>query len=279
MTKLQVFSSGLFSAVRATMIEDEPWFVGADVAKALDYASTANAIHDNVDSEDKQFVNGSDFTLANDDSNAPISNRELTIINESGVYSLIFGSKQERAREFKRWVTHEVLPTLRKTGSYSVKGSSAPGSPSKMDYFRAAKLLATCKPERLPYVTEMIKKTGVEISDETTYGLIHAQMVGKTLKPVLPSYFRRDSGPKSYKKFLLTDDEVALKLREAYEKDVSFHELVIRTGVDKPNLYRYMWGERCCRSPSARQNIIDTVNELVSMVEEYNAQKESVAVM
>lgn len=89
--------------------------MGKDVAEALGYANTRQAIVTNVNEEDKDVIQkSSQLTLE-------IPNRGLTIINESGLYSLILGSKLEKAKEFKRWVTAEVLPTIRKTGGY-IKG-------------------------------------------------------------------------------------------------------------------------------------------------------------
>lgn len=96
--------------VRTVMIDNEPYFVGKDVATALKYTNTPKAIRDHVDDEDKlteRIVLSGQY-------------RETVLINESGLYALIFGSKLEEARKFKRWVTNEVLPALRKTGKYDL---------------------------------------------------------------------------------------------------------------------------------------------------------------
>lgn len=112
MNEIQVFNSEEFGEVRTIRINDEPWIVGKDVATALGYSDTKSAIQDHVDTEDKQIIQkGQIATLE-------IPNRGLTIINESGLYSLIFGSKLEGAKRFKHWVTSEVLPAIRKSGSY-----------------------------------------------------------------------------------------------------------------------------------------------------------------
>lgn len=95
--------------VRTILINDEPYFVGKDVANVLGYSNTKDALLRHVDSEDKM---GSRITTSG-------QSREMTIINESGLYSLILKSKLPNARKFKRWVTSEVLPTIRKTGSYT----------------------------------------------------------------------------------------------------------------------------------------------------------------
>lgn len=97
--------------VRSLLINSEPWFVGKDVADVLGYADTNQAIRKHVDNEDR-------LTRRFDGTG---QSRDMTIINESGLYALIFGSKLESAQKFKRWVTSEVLPALRKTGQYQVK--------------------------------------------------------------------------------------------------------------------------------------------------------------
>lgn len=109
MTELQIFNSEEFGAVRTVTIENEPWFVGKDVANALGYERATKAIQDHVDDDDKDEVPIQDS----------IGRMQKTpVINESGLYALIFGSKLESAKRFKRWVTSEVLPAIRKTGSY-----------------------------------------------------------------------------------------------------------------------------------------------------------------
>lgn len=95
--------------VRTLLINDEPWFVGKDVADILEYTNTAKAIRDHVDEEDKLTER---IVLSG-------QNREVIFINESGLYSLVLSSKLPSAKKFKRWVTSEVLPQIRKTGSYA----------------------------------------------------------------------------------------------------------------------------------------------------------------
>ena len=111
MNELQVFKNQEFGSVRTLVINSEPWFVGKDVAKALGYADTFGAL--------KKHVMGEDKLNCQIDSSG--QKRDMTCVNESGLYSLIFGSKLESAQKFKRWVTSEVLPALRKTGQYQVK--------------------------------------------------------------------------------------------------------------------------------------------------------------
>lgn len=115
MNELQIFESPEFGQVRTVVIENEPWFVGKDVANILGYANTKDAISSHVEEDDKTIIQRSENTTLE------IPNRGLTFINESGLYSLIFSSKLPNAKKFKRWVTSEVLPTIRKHGMYATE--------------------------------------------------------------------------------------------------------------------------------------------------------------
>ena len=123
--QVQVFENPEFGSIRTLIINGEPWAAGIDVAKALGYANPQKAIRDHVDPEDKG-VNDS-FTHMNE--SFTNSGSKIILINESGLYSLILSSKLPKAKAFKRWVTHEVLPALRKTGRYSIEDESDSPSP------------------------------------------------------------------------------------------------------------------------------------------------------
>lgn len=126
--ELMIFKSEEFGSIRTVDIDGEIWFVGKDIAVALGYKNTKDAILSHVGEEDKRILQRSEIATikSNNPKNvfsmnflsADIPNRGLTIINESGLYALIFGSKLESAKRFKHWVTSEVLPQIRKTGSY-----------------------------------------------------------------------------------------------------------------------------------------------------------------
>lgn len=111
MNELQNFNFN-GAQVRALTIDSEPYFIGRDVAEILGYKNTSKAILKHVDEEDKQILKSQNGTLEN------IPNRGMQIINESGLYSLIISSKLPSAKQFKRWVTSEVLPAIRKHGAY-----------------------------------------------------------------------------------------------------------------------------------------------------------------
>lgn len=111
MNELQIFENPEFGKVRTMEINGEPYFVGRDVAMILGYKNPLDALMKHVDSEDKGVANCD--TLG--------GTQEMTVINESGLYSLILSSKLPKAKEFKRWVTSEVLPSIRKHGMYATE--------------------------------------------------------------------------------------------------------------------------------------------------------------
>lgn len=113
MNDLAIFENPEFGHIRGLKIEGEPWFVGKDIAAALGYSDTAQAIRKHIDDEDKGVV----------ESTTPGGKQNITVINESGLYSLMLKSKLPGAKKFKRWVTSEVLPSIRKTGAYSMQGA------------------------------------------------------------------------------------------------------------------------------------------------------------
>ena len=108
MTDIQIFNNPEFGSIRTIEQNGEPWFVGKDVAEALGYSNASKALADHVDEQDK----------LNNESLVSLGQRGGWLINESGLYSLCFSSKLEGAKKFKRWVTSEVLPSIRKTGNY-----------------------------------------------------------------------------------------------------------------------------------------------------------------
>ena len=110
--ELQVFNSSEFGNVRVVQVDGEPWFVAADVCRALEISNSRDAVA-RLDDDEKGV--GSTDTLG--------GKQGMQIINEPGLYTLVLGSRKPEAKAFKRWVTHEVLPTIRKTGSYKTPTS------------------------------------------------------------------------------------------------------------------------------------------------------------
>ena len=110
--ELQIFNNSEFGQIRSLVLDDEVWFIGKDITMALGYSNDRKALQDNVDVEDRRLIQKS---LCG---SLEIPNRGVTAINESGLYSLVLRSKLPNAKKFKKWVTSEVLPSIRKTGSY-----------------------------------------------------------------------------------------------------------------------------------------------------------------
>lgn len=132
--EIQVFNNQEFGAVRTLEINGEPWMVGKDVAQALGYVKPTDSVRKLVDQEDRGISK----------METPSGAQEMTIINESGLYSLVLSSKLPGAKKFKRWVTSEVLPAIRKTGSYRVP----------RDFPAALRMLADSEEQRLALQAE-----------------------------------------------------------------------------------------------------------------------------
>lgn len=158
MNELSIFENPEFGSIRTTMIDDEPWFVGKDVATALGYKNSRDAITKHVDDEDKEIIQKSQNATLDF-----ISNRGLTIINESGLYCLILSSKLPSAKKFKRWVTSEVLPAIRKTGTYTMIQTQS--NLTKDDFLKAALIVSRCKNDRLPYVLNFLEGAGFSVPE------------------------------------------------------------------------------------------------------------------
>ena len=108
MNNIELFKNESFGEIRTLLIDEEVWFVGKDVAEALGYVEPRSAISKKVDEEDRGVAK----------METPSGKQDMTIINESGLYSLILSSKLPQAKDFKRWVTNEILPSIRKHGVY-----------------------------------------------------------------------------------------------------------------------------------------------------------------
>lgn len=149
MNELQIFKSEEFGEVRTILINEEPWFVGKDVATSLGYSNTRDALMAHVEEEDKGVVK----------CDTPGGKQDMVAVNESGLYALIFGSKLESAKRFKRWVTSEVLPSIRKHGGY------ISGQESMSDDELLAKALVVAQSkiaEKQKHIEELTKEVNVK---------------------------------------------------------------------------------------------------------------------
>lgn len=227
--EVQTFSNAEFGSIRTVMIDNVPYFVGKDIASALGYQAPTKAVRDRVDTEDR----------ITDDAFA-VNGTPLTLINESGLYSLILTSKLPSAKEFKRWVTASVLPMIRKTGMYVAQAGIANGDstvPMRTltpdDYLAAARLIATCKADRLKIILGMLAKAGWEIDD--------AQYV------LTSGISTADIGPRIQK--ALTDNKL------------SWADLAAKTGISSETLRAYRDGRRFPKPDryTALVNVLDNL--------------------
>lgn len=165
MSELMIFQNPEFGKIRTVEVDGEPWLVGKDVAHVLGYVNPRKAFADHVDDEDKRQDDGVTIRDSMGREQHP------TIINESGLYSLVLGSKLPGAKRFRRWVTNEVLPSIRKTGKYATQNPQQPEAlqearPRTMtpdDYITAARLVSGCRNDRLPYVLGFLERAGLDI--------------------------------------------------------------------------------------------------------------------
>ena len=152
---MQIFNYGDIP-VRTTLRDGAPWWVLADVCQVLRIKNSRDAA--NRLDPDEKGVGQID---------TPGGSQQMTIINESGLYKVILRSDKPEAKKFTRWVTHEVLPAIRKTGVYAAAPSGPPPAQLRAlttdDYITAARLTADCRNERLPYVLGFLERGGFEI--------------------------------------------------------------------------------------------------------------------
>lgn len=153
MNEIKIFENVEFGQIRTVEIDGEPWLVGKDVAEALGYGagkSLNNAVSNHVDDEDKGVT----------EMMTPGGKQNLVIINESGLYALIFGSKLPTAKKFKHWVTSEVLPSIRKTGAYTMGSQEE----DKNIYLEAARIMGNI-PNSRRYVVNILRHIVPDIND------------------------------------------------------------------------------------------------------------------
>lgn len=173
--KLQIFNNPEFGEVRTTVIDGEPWFVGKDVAMALGYSNPSNAVVTHVDDEDKTTysfqVSGSNYKS------------KAALINESGLYSLVLSSKLPTAKKFKRWVTSEVLPTIRKTGSYSMK-QKAQAEQDKTREMRAEAMLRNSISKQAKMMMEIAKMSHIKAYQDVMMAKAGNILAGENILPM-----------------------------------------------------------------------------------------------
>lgn len=169
MNELQFFNHPEFGAIRAMEKDNDVWFVGKDVATVLGYSNASKAVAVHVDTEDKDFIMLDIADAQN--GNVPIGKTKTTIINESGLYSLVLSSKLPNAKKFKRWVTSEVLPSIRKHGIYATAQTI---ETMLADPDNAIRMLTALKEERAKRIEQE-----KQIATLTAENQMQAQMISE----------------------------------------------------------------------------------------------------
>ena len=238
MNEITIFNNPEFGDVRTIMIDGEPWFVGKDVAGSLGYERTADAIRKHVEEDDK-------LTRSFADSG---QSRQMYIINESGLYSLIFGSKLESAKKFKKWVTSEVLPQLRKTGSYGTP--KLPQTPMELlelhyeaikqvdnkvntleERFNEFEQTLPLLPEDADDVSKEVKKRVVEILGGKDSNAYHDKSLSQTVFKDAYKDLKRNFDVNSYKAIKRQRKGAAIELARAYQAPLYLQERIRYTNA------------------------------------------------
>ena len=221
MNDIQIFNNPEFGNIRTVLIDDEPWFVGKDVADILGYQNGSRDINRHVDDEDKQKNQFSESGQM----------REMTIINESGLYSLIFGSKLESAKKFKKWVTSEVLPSIRKTGGYTMPHTTdgkiallAQGHTElkvEVDEIKSdlekLKMDLPILPIEADKITETVKRRGVEILGGKQSMAYNNRSLRQKVYNNLYANLKYNFGVRSYKAIKRSQVAKAIEIINTYQ--------------------------------------------------------------
>lgn len=152
---MQIYQSEKFGEIRTLNLNGEPWFVAVDVCIVLDLSNPTIAVSRLDEDERAKFNLG--------------RQGDATIVNEPGLYTLILGSRKPEAKAFKRWITHEVIPAIRKHGAYiSPNAEAVQVTPTIEQYIASARIIATCRADRLRMVIGLLDKAGISMPMDTS---------------------------------------------------------------------------------------------------------------
>lgn len=230
MNDIQIFNNPEFGDIRTVVIDNEPWFVGKDVADILGYQNGSRDINRHVDEEDKRLTKMV----------SQGQNRDITVINESGLYSLIFGSKLESAKKFKKWVTSEVLPSIRKTGTYMMPQTTdgkiallAQGHTelkAEVDEIKAdlesLKMDLPILPVEADRITEAVRKKGVSIMGGKQSSAYSNRGLRQKVYNNLYANLKYNFGVRSYKSIKRSQCDKAVEVINAYQTPYFLQEQI-----------------------------------------------------
>ena len=245
MNSIRIFSNAEFGDIRTIIIGGELWFVAKDIAEKLGYAKTFNMTKQ-IDEEDKQIFDCS----SQKDANFSAKTRKIGIINESGLYSAIMGSQLKNAKSFKRWVTKDILPSVRKTGGYSV--AQLPTEPMKLLelHYRALKQVdeKVGKAEErineldkkldtalleLPLlgvesdkINKALKRRGVEVAGGKESNVYKDKQLLRRVYWDIHGQLRREFGVSTYKEIKRNQTDLALKFLAEYKPPLALKEQI-----------------------------------------------------
>ena len=190
---MQIYKSEKFGEIRTLSLNGEPWFVAVDVCIALDLSNPTIAVSRLDEDERAKFNLG--------------RQGDATIVNEPGLYTLVLGSRKPEAKAFKRWITHEVIPAIRKHGAYiSPNAEAVQVTPTIEQYIASARIIATCRADRLRMVIGLLDKAGISMPMDTSTNF----KVERVNTAVLQTNIRRVKDSNHMKR-----DEVLKRLSDA----------------------------------------------------------------
>lgn len=231
MNDIQIFNNPEFGDIRTVVIDNEPWFVGKDVADVLGYRNGSRDINRHVDKDDS-LRKGLIDKMGRE--------QETIIINESGLYSLIFGSKLESAKKFKKWVTSEVLPSIRKTGTYMMPQTTdgkiallAQGHTelkAEVDEIKAdlesLKMDLPILPVEADRITEAVRKKGVSIMGGKQSSAYSNRGLRQKVYNNLYANLKYNFGVRSYKSIKRSQCDKAVEVINAYQTPYFLQEQI-----------------------------------------------------
>lgn len=172
MNDVKIFESPEFGQVRTTVIDGEPWFVAADVCRALDLGNPTRAL-DRLDNDERTLI-----SIKGASNGKPVNG-----VNEPGLYSLVLGSRKPEAKAFKRWITHEVIPAIRKTGGYSMK-KKAQAEQDKTREMRAEAMLRNSISKQAKIMMEIAKMSHIKAYQDVMMAKAGNILAGENILPM-----------------------------------------------------------------------------------------------